>query len=454
MAQGQARARPGARHHLVHRVIRGVGVNRWPRADLQQSLFVDRFARPPAGRGPGAPRLAARLPMGMLTDRFGGRLVFPALLAFSSVAAWFVPSTGSYGSLLVAAFLIGMAGSSFAVGAAFVSRWTPAARRAPRLASTAWGRWDSRSPCLPARWSRLGSDGRWCFAGPACCCCSGRAIFAASRRVTRSRPSVPPAWARCCRCCGVRRRPGSSARSTSSRSAGSSRSRSTCRPSCGAQFGLMPADAGFRAAGFVVLATLMRPVGGWLADRIGGAQVLSWVFGGVALFALLLAWPSMVPFTVGALGCAMLLGLGNGAVFELVPEHFPEGHRDGDRTGRRTRRTRRVLPPAARRVPRSPRASSGQASSCYRPRRWRSVSQPTRLPPERHRVDTLADSAVAPTPRAREGRRVGNARDGRRWPSRSWWDRGTSSTSTPRWSVTRSPRCSPRSGSATATRCG
>jgi MFS transporter, NNP family, nitrate/nitrite transporter len=90
-----------------------------------------------------------------------------------------------------------------------------------------------------------------------------------------------------------------------------------------AQFGLAPADAGFRAAGFVVLATLMRPLGGWLADRIGGAQVLSWVFGGVSLFALLPMWPSMVPFTVGALVCAMLLGLGNGAVFKLVPEHFP-----------------------------------------------------------------------------------------------------------------------------------
>jgi MFS family permease len=89
------------------------------------------------------------------------------------------------------------------------------------------------------------------------------------------------------------------------------------------QFGLTPADAGFRAAGFVVLATLMRPLGGWLADRIGGAQVLSWVFGAVSLFALLLMWPSMVPFTVGALACAMLLGLGNGAVFKLVPEHFP-----------------------------------------------------------------------------------------------------------------------------------
>ena len=90
-----------------------------------------------------------------------------------------------------------------------------------------------------------------------------------------------------------------------------------------AQFGLTPADAGFRAAGFVVLATLMRPVGGWLSDRIGGAQVLSWVFSGVAIFSLLLAWPSMIPFTVGALACAALLGLGNGAVFKLVPEKFP-----------------------------------------------------------------------------------------------------------------------------------
>src|SRR5207342_3592895 len=90
-----------------------------------------------------------------------------------------------------------------------------------------------------------------------------------------------------------------------------------------AEFGLAPADAGFRAAGFVLLATLMRPVGGWLADRIGGAQVLSWVFGGVSVFAPLLAWPSMLPFTVGALACAALMGLGNGAVFRLVPEHFP-----------------------------------------------------------------------------------------------------------------------------------
>ena len=67
----------------------------------------------------------------------------------------------------------------------------------------------------------------------------------------------------------------------------------------------------------------MRPVGGWLSDRIGGARVLRGVFLGVVPFALLLAWPSMIPFTVGALGCAALLGLGNGAVFKLVPQYFP-----------------------------------------------------------------------------------------------------------------------------------
>jgi NNP family nitrate/nitrite transporter-like MFS transporter len=89
------------------------------------------------------------------------------------------------------------------------------------------------------------------------------------------------------------------------------------------QFGLSPADAGFRTAGFVVLATLLRPLGGALADKIGGARVLSGVFLAIVPFALLLAWPSMIPFTVGALGCAALLGLGNGAVFKLVPQYFP-----------------------------------------------------------------------------------------------------------------------------------
>ena len=46
----------------------------------------------------------ARLPMGMLTDRFGGRLMFTLLLAVSAAASWLVSFTTSYQSLLMSAF--------------------------------------------------------------------------------------------------------------------------------------------------------------------------------------------------------------------------------------------------------------------------------------------------------------------------------------------------------------
>jgi NNP family nitrate/nitrite transporter-like MFS transporter len=264
----------------------------------------------------------ARLPMGMLTDRFGGRLVFTALLVFSALAAFVVPQTRSYQALLVAALLIGMAGSSFAVGAAFVSRWTPPSRQGTALGVYGLGTMGQSAavfagPVVAARWG-------WeaVFYGTSAVLLVWAGVFAGLARnpVGVARPASVAAMVAV-----LRRSPtawllGAFYFLTF----GGFVAFSIYLPTLlRAQFSLAPADAGFRAAGFVVLATLMRPLGGWLADRIGGAQVLSWVFGGVALFALLLMWPSMVPFTVGALGCAMLLGLGNGAVFKLVPEHFP-----------------------------------------------------------------------------------------------------------------------------------
>ena len=265
----------------------------------------------------------ARLPMGMLTDRFGGRLVFAALLAFSGLAAFVVSFTSSYSALLSAGFLIGMAGSSFAVGAAFVSRWTTPAQQ-----GTALGIYG------------LGTMGQSLavFVGP---------VVAASvgwERVFQGTGAILLAWAIVYSL--LARNPVSTGRAATVGAMVAVLRRAPTAWLLGAfyfltfggfvafsiylptllraQFGLIPADAGLRAAGFVVLATLMRPVGGWLADRIGGAQVLSWVFGGVTVFSLLLTWPSIVPFTVGALACALLFGLGNGAVFKLVPERFPK----------------------------------------------------------------------------------------------------------------------------------
>jgi NNP family nitrate/nitrite transporter-like MFS transporter len=89
-------------------------------------------------------------------------------------------------------------------------------------------------------------------------------------------------------------------------------------------FGLRPTDAGARVAGFVIVATAMRPFGGALSDKYGGAQILLLALAGIALLSLGLTSANMVVFTAGALGCAAMLGAGNGAVFKLVPEYFPK----------------------------------------------------------------------------------------------------------------------------------
>lgn len=264
----------------------------------------------------------ARLPMGVLTDRVGGRLVFAALLALSSIAAFLVPLTSSYQWLLAAAFLLGMAGSSFSVGAAFVARWTPAARQGTALGIYGLGTMGQSlavfvGPLVAARfgWEAV-------FHGTSALLLLWAVVYFA---LARNPPHAARPASIAAMTAVLRRAPtawllGAFYFLTF----GGFVAFSIYLPTLlRTQFGLAPADAGFRAAGFVVVATLMRPLGGWLADRIGGAQVLSWVFGGVALFSLLLTWHSMVPFTVGALACALLMGLGNGAVFKLVPEHFP-----------------------------------------------------------------------------------------------------------------------------------
>src|SRR5215471_2637492 len=65
-----------------------------------------------------------RIPMGLLTDRLGARRVFPALMLYSAVplAALAIWHDGFW-QLVVFGFFLGVAGSSFAVGSPFVSRW-------------------------------------------------------------------------------------------------------------------------------------------------------------------------------------------------------------------------------------------------------------------------------------------------------------------------------------------
>src|SRR5262249_23036500 len=85
-------------------------------------------------------------------------------------------------------------------------------------------------------------------------------------------------------------------------------------------YGLAQADAANRMAGFVLLAVLMRPVGGWLSDRFAPTWVLAGALSIVAVGALVQSSaPSLVPTgTIAFLSMAAALGAASGATFALV----------------------------------------------------------------------------------------------------------------------------------------
>lgn len=88
-------------------------------------------------------------------------------------------------------------------------------------------------------------------------------------------------------------------------------------------FELEKVDAGMRTAGFIIVATLFRPVGGWLADRFQPLFLLMGVFAGLTFAAVLLAFsPSILLYTVGIMLIALTAGIGNGVIFKLVPFYF------------------------------------------------------------------------------------------------------------------------------------
>lgn len=99
------------------------------------------------------------------------------------------------------------------------------------------------------------------------------------------------------------------------------------------QYGLGAIQAGYFTAACVFAGSFLRPVGGWIADRIGGLRTLSCVYAVVAV-ALLLAGMSLpqaqIALVVFLIGMGAL-GMGNGAVFQLVPQRF--GREVGVMTG-------------------------------------------------------------------------------------------------------------------------
>jgi NNP family nitrate/nitrite transporter-like MFS transporter len=265
-----------------------------------------------------------RLPMGMLADRFGGRIVFGLLLIFTSLPAYMLSRATSYTDMLVWGLLLGMAGTSFSVGVAFTSRWFPADKQG--LALGVYGAGNiGQSVALFGIPALSGVLGGW------------RATYVAFAIVALIYGVVFLLLARNAPV-QVQPKPFSAMLKVLAKEPlawllalfyfvtfGGFVALSIGLPKLLQEiFHLTKEDAGLRVAGFVVVATLMRPIGGAVSDRIGGAKVLGFVFAAAAVLALGMTFELMVPFTIGALGVAAFIGLGNGAVFKLVPQFFPK----------------------------------------------------------------------------------------------------------------------------------
>ena len=90
------------------------------------------------------------------------------------------------------------------------------------------------------------------------------------------------------------------------------------------QYGLSPVVAGYFTAACVFMGSMMRPLGGWLADRIGGIKSLSvmYVIAASFLFVVSFGLPSAWMALIVFMFAMWALGMGNGAVFQLVPQRF------------------------------------------------------------------------------------------------------------------------------------
>jgi NNP family nitrate/nitrite transporter-like MFS transporter len=90
------------------------------------------------------------------------------------------------------------------------------------------------------------------------------------------------------------------------------------------QYGLSPVIAGYFTAACVFVGSMLRPAGGALADRMGGIRTLSimYVVAAAALIAISRGLPTASSALAVLLAGMGAFGMGNGAVFQLVPQRF------------------------------------------------------------------------------------------------------------------------------------
>jgi len=268
-----------------------------------------------------------RIPVGALTDRYGGRIMFPAVSFATIVPVLFIGFAGyqSLALLLVAGFCLGIAGTAFAVGVPFVSAWFPPQRRGLAIGVFGMGTGGTAISALTTvkLVSAFGIGGPFTLVAVVLAVYGVAAALLLRDAPGRAVPAEP-----------VLRRIGRASRLSITWQAsalyaigfGGFVAFSVYLPTyLKNAYALTQSDAATKMGGFVLVAVLLRPVGGFLADRIPAGWVLAGAFAVVAVTALgQAATPSLAPAgTVTFLTMAAALGAAAGAVFALVAQRAP-----------------------------------------------------------------------------------------------------------------------------------
>ena len=265
-----------------------------------------------------------RIPVGGLTDRYGGRIMFPIISAATIVPVLFLAffALDSYSLILVGGFFLGIGGTAFAVGVPFVNAWFPPERRGLAIGIFGAGMGGTAISALTTvkLFTNVGEK------APFLITAGVLAVYAVvSWLVLRDAPGrVVPTTSLVSRVVSNARLPITwQAAILYAVAFGGYVAFSVYLPAyLKTEYALSPAGAANRMAGFVVVAVVMRPVGGWLSDRLGPIPVL------VAGYAVVVAGAALAanhpPVDTGGaaafLSMAAALGAGSGATFALIAQ--------------------------------------------------------------------------------------------------------------------------------------
>ncbi|WP_116950663.1 MFS transporter [Jiangella endophytica] len=269
-----------------------------------------------------------RILAGALTDRFGGRLMFPVLMLISTPFVLLVAVAGeaeSYALLLVFGFFLGIAGTTFAVGIPFVNAWYEQSRRG--FATGVFGA-GMGGTALSAFFTPRFVDWFGYVATHVIVAAALVAMAAICWTFMRDAPTWTPNTA-----------PVVPKLAAAGRLAvtwqmsflyavafGGFVAFSTYLPTyLNDIYDFDLTAAGTRTAGFALAAVVARPLGGVLSDRIGPRTVVAISLAGTTVLAVVVAFqpPVEIPAGVAFVALAFFLGLGTGGVFAWVAKLAP-----------------------------------------------------------------------------------------------------------------------------------